>query len=514
MAAATASEYIWSQLYSRVSNRLRGRLERGAVPPPATTAKPHAKALLKSAVEYASILRVAKNTMKMMGVRRSRGVIHSLRGSIDRLEIGLGVSLGGSPVKIMASRGKKTEAWVSNPSILSEPSTRNGVRFFSFSSSLKLEVPGNFTVSRLESISVGFYLPEAWLPRVAIFKMEGPVLVEEARLVGRSADKSVSLYELVGRVGGSLDGTTASVSPPLPRACILLGMIEGGKHNDQGFGFLTVHLPHELLLEATCRLRTWRNPPNGRRSKSYGDDSAGDRHGLEQIHVALGLRTAGVPVWEAASAGVAGHLCPRTILTQQEGQCCTGCSRNELVVCLELLKPGGDAAGDLRQAGGSCRLTAGPGLPYSSSGGLSGVIEDVLLADLALSDPNGDSMWAFTMPIVFQTSSASTAAVSPGSIVDMGHNEVWGERRRGVVGECGVGRVVVELSLIESDEDEEPVGRAGRAQQRHRCPAGHAWVVRAARVELELGFVNAWFGTRHGRGQKKIWCGSGVPRKN
>lgn len=503
MATATASDYIWFQLYSRLPHRLRAHTEREspptqAVPPPTAAAKLHAKALFKRAVATTLSVRTVRTARKIEVVRRRLGVIHSLRGSVDILKLDLSVRLGGAPARIMASRGNKAEAWVANPSILSEPSTRNGVRFFSLSSSLKVEVPENFSMSQLESMSVGYLWPTAWLPRVAVIKIEGPLWGEEAHLVGSSADKSVSLYQLVERDGRGRHGTTP-VPPPPPRACILLGMIEGERKNDQGFGFLTVHLPHELLLGAVCRSPTAGNQPNARRSKSYGNDSAGDKHGLEPFHVALGLRTAGVPVWESASLGVAGHLCPRTI-PAQNSQRFTGFSRSQKVVCVELLKAGGDAAGDLGQSG-SRKLTVGPGLPYSSSGGLSGNIEDVLLADLALSDANGDSMWAFILPIVFQ-SSASTAEESAvgnedSGIIDMGRKEVREERRRGVVGESGVGRVLVELSLVESDEDVVQVVRAGGAQLRHRCPAGHAWVIRAARVELELDFVDAWFGTKH-----------------
>lgn len=465
------------------------------------------------------------------------------------MKANLRVHLNGEPVGVVQTTGAKAEAWVSRSNLLSEPSVsgNDGARAFSLSSSLKVEVPASLeTVKLLQSMSVSLSWPDkdaALLPRVPVFRIDNwPAVLSQAQLLGISAGGAVALYGVAGssscsnggganrsRSRRSGDGDrTDSPSSPVLRGCALLGVLPSRREDRRqdadagGVAFLTVHLPHDLVLDvATRRSGVRDNSPknNGsgyRRSQSYGDDSAGPRYGLENFAAALGLRTAGVPLWEKASKGVGGCIRTPHDFVSRRTQPLRGARTGVALVCFDLLRPGANGGGgSANMASEERTLRAGPGLPFSTPGGLCGVVADVLLADFTLCGDDGTPLWAFTSPIVFEACldagtaevevlrenncSGGGAGADRDGTIDMAHTEVREERRRGVVAEQGVGRVVVEVGLVESSgEDDSHDRRAQSAASRGRCPVGYVWMVLSARAEVELDFVNAWFGTTHG----------------
>lgn len=551
VATAAASEYLWSELCLRLPKGLRDRSESDLLLVGRTQATPlterthlHPKTLFARAVSTTSSSHAAKIARKVAVVRRRLAVIHNLRGSVVAMKANVKVRLNGEPVSVVQTTGVRAEAWVSRSSLLSEPSvnSKDGVRTFSLSSSVKVDVPASLeTVKLLRSMCVALSWPDkdaALLPRIAVVRIDDFPFLSQARLLGTSADSAVALYDVAGsscsngssanrlctRKSGDGGGIISPASPAL-RGCALLGVLPSRRHDGRqdsdsdagGVAFLTVHFPHDLLLDVATHRRSGasdNNPSNNGsdscRSRSYGDDSAGPKHGLENFAAALGLRTAGVPLWEKASIGIGGRICsPGSVVSRRKQPLKDGES-GVAVVCVDILRPG---TNDAACFGGSERmLSAGPGLPYSTPGGLSGIVADVLLADFTLCDPDGTSLWAFASPIVFEAClTAAVAAGVPGGsegsgggsedddcTIDMAHKEIREERRRGIVAEPGVGKVVVELALVESTgEDDEDERARSTATQRRCCPAGHVWMVRSARVELELEFVNTWFGTKH-----------------
>ena len=486
---------------------------------------------------------------KVAVVRRRLATIHSLRGSVKSMKADLRVRVNGEPVGVVQTKGAKTEAWVSRSNLLSEPSVNgtDGVRAFSLSSSLKVEVPASLeTAELLRSMCVSLSWPDndaALLPRMPVFRIDSWPVLSQARLLGTSAEGGVALYGVAESSSCSKDGSTNSSgtrksgdgdgdgdggrtnSPPFPvlRGCALLGVLPS-RHQDgrqqadaEGVAFLTVHLPHNLVLDVATR-GSWMEHGNpgkvrnaSRRRQSYGNDSAGPRHGLDDFAAALGLRTAGVPLWETASMGVGGCIrTPRDVPSRRTQQALRDAGTG--VVCFDLLRPGANGGGgSVKMTPEERTLSAGPELPFSTPGGLSGVVGGVLLADFTLCGDDGVPLWAFASPVVFEScldgeglregkdSGRGAEDSWCDSTIDMGHKEVREERRRGVVAERGVGRVVVELGLVESSGDDDGYnGQARSAASRGRCPVGHVWMIVSARAELELDFINAWFGTDHG----------------
>ncbi|CAN0078133.1 unnamed protein product [Ectocarpus sp. 12 AP-2014] len=548
IAPATMNDCLWDELYARLpeglKNRSKGVLPPGGeseISPEKAAAHVHPKVLFESAVSIASSMHAAKVAKKVATVKSRVGVIYNLRVSVVAMRGHITVEINGKSVSVVQTTGAKTGAWVSRPNVVSEPSVNhNGVRNFSLSSSAKIDVPTSLeTVNDLRSMCVALSWPgkdAALLPRIAVVRIDERPVLSPARALGKSADNAVVLYDITGsssssssssdRGGGHTCSTKITPSSPVRRGCALLGVLTAGSHggqqgsgtDDGGVAFLTVHFPHELLLDVAThgrRRATERNTPNrGSRThgRHFGDDSAGPRHGLEGFATALGLRTAGVPLWEKASTAVGGRVCPPRNVAPQLRQSPVGDDPRAAVVCIDILHPGANNAASF--GGGAAAvsnpdrtLSSGPGMPYSTPGGLSGTVADVLLADFTLYDPDGASLWAFTLPIVFAACPAEGSAPNPGGgrsreeddddTIDMEHRELREERRRGIVAESGVGRVIVELALVESPTEGEENDVVGSSQTRS-CPAGHMWIVRSARVELELGFVNRWFGTKHG----------------
>lgn len=550
LASAAASEHLWSELYVRLPKRLRDRSESGLpladrtqATPSTERAHPDSKTLFARAASIHSSSHAAKLARKVAAVKRRSVVIHDLRGSFVATKAQVKVRLNGEPVSVVQTTGKRAEPWVSRPNLLGVPSVnrKDGVRTFTLSSSVKVGVPASLEpVKLLRSMRVVLTWPDedtALLPRVsvAVVRIDNFPFLSQARLLGKSADSAVALYDVAGNScssnGGStnnvcsrkgVDGDGDKIVLPSLRGCALLGVLPSHRYdarhdsdpNAGGIGFLTIHFPHALQLDVATRRRsvTADNKPsnNGscpRRSRSYGDDSAGPSHGLDNFAVALGLRTVGVPLWETSSKGISGRICPagnevsRRTQPRQHGQ------NAAAVVRFDILRP---ALYEPSSFDGSMRvLSAGLGLPYCTPGGLSGVVADVLLADFTLCDLFGDSVWAFTSPVVFEA--CLTGGIPGGSegngdyseddgcTIGIAHKEVREERRRGIVAEPGVGKVVFELALVESPgEDEDEDERVQSTVAQRRCPAAHAWMVRSVRVELELEFVNTWFGTKHG----------------
>eukprot|EP00752_Nemacystus_decipiens_P005291 g4799.t1 len=547
IATAAANEILWRALYSRLPRHLRDRSERGL---PGTETPPlHPKILFARSISTASSAHAAKMTQKVAVIRRRLTAIHSLRGSVRSMKPDLRVRMNGQPVGVVHTTGAKVEAWVSRSNLLSEPSVSgtDGVRTFSLSNSLKVDIPASLeTVELLRSICVSLSWPDkdtALLPRMPVFRIDSWPVLSQARLLGTSAEGAVALYGVAGsssrshvgsvspsltrRSGGDGGGDrTASRPSPVLRGCALLGVLpsrrQDGKQDAhaEGFAFLTIHLPHDLVLDVATRGRATGNSnserfgSSSRRRQSHGDDSAGPGHGLEDFAAALGLRTAGVPLWETASMGVGGCIRkPGDVVSQTKQQTPRDASTLG-VVCFDILCAGANrSGGSVNMTPEERTLSAGPGLPFSTPGGLSGVVGDVLLADFTLRGDDGMPLWAFASPIVFEAYLGGEVAKEgegsgggakhswPDSTVDMAHNEVREERRRGIVVEHGVGRVVIELGVVESpgeDGGDDGRGRVRSAASRGRNPAGHVWMVVSARAELELDFINAWFGTNHG----------------
>lgn len=546
-----------------------------------------------SAIDIMLDSRSSRATQKVAQVRRRLSGVHALRPSVDALKTKLSVRLGGKPVKIVDSIGTRIGGWVSRGNVLSQPSTRNGMRMFSLSSSVKVELPSvppsaaTMTASRASTgVRVALSTPSTWLAGATLFKtsMDSRLVMSKARFLGRSRDEdSVALYEILSSdhnassnnkksdtKGVEKKRTVASYPPALTRGCLLLGVLGDRLQQQQhangieadtdvsseaAVGFLSVHLPHQLVLDASTRRPTVLDfhgvdaadttPEKGgprriRKSLVYGDDSAGPAHGLENLSAAIGLRTVGVAAWETKATGVTGRLRlqgPQSLASRPRGTnsgfsspLSHNHSSHEKVVCIDLVRPGGINAGGWEaasgaRAGSALTLSTSPQLPFSTSGGLSGVFEDVLLTDFYLCDEHGDTMWAFTAAMVFGKifdghrsvggEDKVVPATTPGDdvatddctqsgffvdVVDMAHSEVRRERRRGVIEEPGVGRVIVELALINSsslDDNSLYHGREGCSS----LPAAKEkaeWMVRLARAELDLGFFNAWFGTNHG----------------
>lgn len=548
IAPATVNDYLWGELYARLPEGLRKR-SKDVLPPvgesegtPGKAATHvHPKVLFAGAVSIASSMHAAKIARKVATAKARVGVIHNLRGSVGAMRGDVSVTINGKAVSIVQTTGAKTGAWVSRRSLLSEPSVNHGgVRTFSLSNSAKIDVPTSLeTVKDLRSMCVALSWPDkdaALLPRAAVVRVDERPILSAARALGKSADDAIVLYDIMGssrsssssseKGGGHTCTTKPTLSSPVRRGCALLGVLPPGSQRGKrgsgtdagGVAFLTVHFPHELLLDVAThgrRRATQRNAPNsgsGTRGRYFGDDSAGPRHGLEGFATALGLRTAGIPLWEKALTAVDGRVCPPRNVKPQRQQSPVGDDPRAAVVCIDILHPGANKA--VSFGGGSAAvsdsdrtLSSGPRMPYSTPGGLSGTVADVLLADFTLYDPDGASLWAFTSPIVFAACPAGGSAPNPGGsrsredddddIIDMSHRELREERRRGIVAEPGVGRIIVELALVESPSERVENDVVGSSQRRS-CTAGHVWVVRSARVELKLEFVNTWFGTKHG----------------
>lgn len=495
IASAATSNSLWSTIIDRLPRYIRDKY----APVPTQDVKQLAKregnfkAVFERIMHAALCARASRNAKKVRALRSRLGTIHSRRAFVGALSATLAVSLAGCQVAIIDSRGPRPEAWASRSNVLSEPSVRNGMRIFTLSSSIKVDLPGSLTaVSQLRSMHVTFSVPDRWPPPTTVFR-KNELLLSRARLLGKSADKAVALYEVVQDSSNHANRDGDTVTPLKPRACALLGVLQSNlksKSDDDGgdIGFLTLHCPHEMLLYAATHRPQGRDRSEHSRCRSYMDDSAGSKHGLENFTIALGLRTSGVPMWEAARIGVDGHLCGRSAAPQSQRAKHT---QREPFLLFDIICPSENHA--------EKTLHRGPGFPFSTPSRLSGEIENILVADFIAIDTNGDTMWAFTSPMVFELSPISEfggigADGDCDGLMDMRHREVREERRRGVVHEPGVGRVVVELALVESNERVELKGTAAKP----RCPAGHKWITRTARVELELGYINAWFGTKHG----------------
>ena len=502
MATAATDNALWSEIIRRLPQHLR----KGHAPSSIQYAEQQTKNEIAFKRIFVGIVSAALSARadhiekKHKALRSRLGTIRGWRGLVDTFRPTLTVSLSGTPVAIVDSRRPRSRAWTHRRNILSEPSVFGGLRIFTISSSIKVEISESLVdISRLRSMDVACSFPEDWLPRAFIFHCDG-LLLSRARLVGKSADNAVTLYDVVQGSGERGSRTSETVLHPAPRACVLFGVLEGG-HNvgrDEtgGVGFLTVNCPHELLFRSATHPLPARRPDGRIRSQSYGDDSAGARYGLENFTFALGLRTSGVPMWETTRKDVDGCLCGYWAGSQSERAQETG---RKTLVRFDLLRPGDkDPDHIFATLDAERRLCGGPGLPYCTSSGLSGVVENVLIADFIAIDTHGSTIWTFVSPVIFRNASAMVleGICAEDGLVDMTHREVREERRRGVVHEAGVGKVVVELALVELDDETSESQRSAGRQQ--RCPAGHSWAVRSALVELELGFVNAWFGTKHG----------------
>ncbi|CAM9499103.1 unnamed protein product [Scytosiphon promiscuus] len=496
VAIAAVSESLWVELYSRLPEDLRDRSEQGKplaghaeTAPGAATTRVHAKVLFGRALSAASSAHAARVAQKVEALQRRFPLILNLRRCVDATRAMVKVRVNGEPVRVIQTTRARADAWVSRSNLLHEPSVNrnDGVRRFSLSNSLKVEVPADFeTVEALRSLRVALSWPDkdknaSLIPPMTILRIDARPFLSEARPLGNSAGNALALYDVSGKsCHGHADRIFSPPPPPVLRGCVLLGVLPAHRQNVRGnstadaggVGFLSVHFPHDLLLNVATRRpsRGVQGPP---------DDSGSPENGLAGLTAAFGLRTAGVPLWETASTHVDGFLrSPRNGVVgrrhpPKSGKPAAG------VVCIDLLREARNQSTPL--AGGLVAtatslsertLSAPPGLPYSTPGGLTGVVADVLLADFTLCDPDCATLWAFTSPIVFET-------CLPGRAADE-------ERRCGVVTEPGVGRVVVHLALVETPGDD-------------RDATGQVWIVRSARAELELDFVDACFGTKYGR---------------
>lgn len=511
------SESLWSELYSRLPKDLRDRsgnpvLDQVETPPGAANPRIHAKVLFASALSTASSTHAAKVARNVAVLFSKFAHIFNLRRCVNATRAVVKVRVNGAPVNAVQTMGTRTEAWFSRSNILGEPSVNgnDGTRKFALSSSLKVEVLASFeTVEALRSVRVALSWCKdkdaAFLLPIPVIRIDDSPFLAQARLLGKSADNALELYDVTGNSRRVNAGRITAPPAPVLRGCVLVGVLpphrhENGRNSNAGtggVGFLTVHLPHDLLLHVATRR------PMRRKIRDQPEDPSGPGDVLPGFNAALGLRTAGVPLWERASACVDGRLHP---------------PRNGVAGRQHLLKHGKPAAAvvsiDLLRHGNSeyfafaggppatvisvseRTVSASPGLPYSTSGGLRGIVEDVLLADFTLCDPDRAPLWAFTSPIVFEKRLTGRATEAGGGesdparddddvTIDMAYREVREERRCGIVSEPGVGRVVIHLALVEAPSDDD-------------VTTEHVWMVLSAYAELELDFVGACFGTKHG----------------
>lgn len=516
IALTATGERLWTDLFSLLPGRRRCRKEeitpRGRLMTEgAEGAMGSSKALFVREVSARAALHASQVAGHVARSKQKSTAIYCLRRSVDKIRMKLSVRLNGKPANLVDSRGSRPQGWASRANLLTEPSSCGGVRRFSLSSSVKVEVPEGLAPSRvLPSLSLAWSWEMAWSPLVPMVRTDRPLLLSEARLLGTDTHGGVALYEITGldgpgaRKGGGGGGggrgfgasggrggreDDNSVLRPTKRACALLGVFDDAEQAGQcpsgRVAFLSVHFPHDLLIDAATGRLTSEHPPGIPR---FDENES-------VFSVALGLRTAGCPLWEKESKNVSARRCSRYGATCLRRRGFSGEGEGRSVVRVDLVRPGENEGKELTLSGDLA-------LPYSTSGGLYGAVEDVLLADFALCDSDGVTVWAFASPIVFEASSEAVGngtEVSGGggsneddAIIDIAYSEVRMERRRGIVVEPGVGRVIVELALVVEFEGSGIRGKA--AIRNNRFPSKHVWVVRVARAELEPSFVTAWMG--------------------
>lgn len=497
MSPAVENDALWRRIFLQLPENLRRepstKSDSDGVGVTLLPIEGHFKTRFLTIVASRITFRSMRAARKIARERRRLGVIHGLRRAVEVLDPTLKTSLNGKEVGLVDSIGTRLGGWASRANILTEPSSRRGMRIFSLSSSIKIDVPLSVTLRQVHSVRTLLARHELdWLS-APLLKVDNPRLSQRHRVLGKSRDGFLTLLEIpcsrsFEAIGGRRRG------PPEPRGTIVAGVLGdagvGGEDVDAVVCLMTLHMPHQLILNSSTR--TMKN--RLRRSQNYGHDSAGALYGLENLGAAIGLRTTAVPLWETCSLGVVtGYISWRDTRVRDTLSSGSLPPTSSKVIRLDLVSPG---AGGLGGAQGEARSLSGPpNMPFTTTGGLSGVVEDVLLAEFALFDCHGDPLWSFTSSIVFATPwIRNWVGGTEQLVLDISHSEVVEERRQGLVEEDGVGRVIIELAQVDSSEKEGTVSTL-----LSRSPTAHEWIVRSAWVELELEFIDGWFGTQHGR---------------
>lgn len=423
--------------------------------------------------------------------KRRLGPVHSLRRVVDAIKPNVDVCLNGRNAARRDPRYTEIEAWASRANLLSEPFCSHGLRLFSLSSTVKVEVPAALTVPQLHSIRIAFSRPSsfAWVSQPIFFTAEESLLPGRRRFLGKSSDGSLSLFEIADERSVGQEVARRG-RPPAQRACALLGAFDGrgsdGDRGDLGVGFISVHMPHTHIIRSVTRTSPGRSSPLVSRASALGKHPAGSSQVLGNLSAAIGLRTDSLPLWETSSVGVVtGRRRSRRGNAYAEHPLPDVSRRS--VVSVDVVSPGSGVPHE------ALTLSSDPSMPFISCGGLSLSVKDVLLCDCALFDENGEAIWSFTRPIVFQSVPVGSDDDYP---TDITHTEVVSKRRVGLVEEPGVGCVVVKLALVESSQDPSSVPEVSACH----TPAEHlAWTVRMARIELESDYFDDWIRAEHGR---------------
>ncbi|CAM9460700.1 unnamed protein product, partial [Choristocarpus tenellus] len=371
-------------------------------------------------------------------------------------------------------------------------------------------------------------------------------VLASASVVGESADASVTVYDITrclgdGCIGGiRVHGSCGVGSPSVAQrvsSCVLLGVLGKADEPDADIAFITVHVPHQLVLNRAS-LQVEDLPRNEGISRGGSEAKVGRQNcqdsgsvslcedgyciipptqSLNRFSVALGLRTVGIPSWEAAVLDVNGPTIPLSRTTPETNHFTQGTDPLIKTALLEVVGPEIGNAGGRPSSISERALVVGPSMPYSTGFGLGGHVEGTLLMDLCLWNEDGKVLWSFTLPIRF---SHVDPFCGPGDGMDEGFDFIpgsthrmegkeWvnmdleGERREqrlhGSIKEPGVGSVTVELSLLECTTTDRRDGLDGGGLQLggNECKSTKKkqsqWVVRRAFLELDLGFLNCQF---------------------
>ncbi|CAM9782812.1 unnamed protein product [Discosporangium mesarthrocarpum] len=560
-------DHLWHSLYLKLPSSLQRRSEvmlsspSSMVMPGRPFSPGHYRELFFLARHIMGVDARIEAAKAIAATMRDRGLVHGLRDAVARLTCDrrLYVEVNGMEVASMDNLGRGSgragqrgsrwsrpkPSWAATDNTLSSPiANAGGVRTFALSSSLKVDPLGGGRGTPLLQVELGSPMLESGKGRGTGGDCRR--LLADARLVGKTADGALMVYDMVpllhcDRGEGhdrSTDNGTSSSTSSRTRACVLLGLLgdsnQGPTDTAMSVGFLTVHVPHQMVLDRATRCGLGGGNPRlsnrvcdgversscmeagGTGSRTGGGSGragaeAGGKSGLTGLSVALSLRTAGVTSWEASVLDIDAKLVPP--LDPWDSTPSSMCPRSPgpdsghpeppTVAQLAVVMPSVGGAMGRPFTIPQRSLAVRPGLPFSTAAGLQGCVEGLLLADLALwaaGGAEGSSLWAFSSPIAF------SPAPNPGSGNTGRHGPYPGEeeewvdfglgverrecRLRGSVEESGVGTLKVELALLEGEGDGEesvPGGAGGRGKG---ADSGCRWVVRRAVVELEPDFLD------------------------
>lgn len=486
MAAVSEYNSLWREIFVRLPEKLRDRTNAGVGLHVHDTRDGKSAQLQvchkELFVNAVNIMRASQSSrMKSTITREYRrlGTLHGLRSAVEAVNPSLVARLNGKLVGLLGSMGTRSASWASRANVLSEPSSRGSLRMFTLSSSVKIEVHPSMSMSQLHSVCTAFPKPtEYWVSGAVVWRADEVHLSRKRRLLGKSADGSLTLYEISGSSGGLKEGNDGG--SPITRACSILGVL-----SDDAVGLMSVHMPHQLTLCAATQRTAQLNISMDQIQPPCGNDSGGQFCSIKYVLAALGLRTVGVPLWEASVVGAPTLFAPSQGDTISGGHCST---KAQMMFRMDLVSPEGNTGVERSETALSQQartLSGSASLPFITSGGLIGVVEDVVLVDFTLFGPHGHSVWAFTAPMVLEAVSngGSFDGANYNTTFDMSYSEVRADRRRGTVVQEGVGKLVIELISTDADQAPRPSSPSLRGHQAQE----HVWMVRMAQVEFDCG---------------------------